>query len=436
MQYHFPLDLANQVHKKWTTTIGGEYTPPPLSSDQQLQTLLEVAYLAGMETDEARHLQFTLCCTPIVDSVRRHHQESTVEAWPFVSDRAFDVQEVRRLAAVTDLDTSAIWVRFSDKPDQALAVHGLMNLGPSWANARNAFTYHYDTLPEALLIRVPAPGRVMVYQGQYLIASLQSGNLQDGETFTPIGLLGAYPLFTEGHDLLRAEIPEPRHEDPREWHEFEWLAYVNTVLAIVNSIQLYGHGGAVIFASENCKFIEEEYVKIKYRLPTATNYLKKHFVDFMTLRHQLGDMWWLTEAEDKNAPKESEMRLTDYSLQEVQRRLAETCEFVGGLSGTDGAIVLRTDLSIEGFGTEILLDKARRSRVFKVSDPIGKTREELDSEQFGMRHRSAMRLCSMVPELVVFVISQDGGVSLVWNDKGDTCFKSGLKTTNINMVLA
>ena len=95
MRYEFPLDLAKQVRGKWTTTIGGQYTPPPLPGDQHLQVLLEVAYLAGLETDEARHLKFTLCCTPTVDSVRRQHQDSLVEVWPLVSDRTFNVQVTR-----------------------------------------------------------------------------------------------------------------------------------------------------------------------------------------------------------------------------------------------------------------------------------------------------------------------------------------------------
>lgn len=436
MHYDFPTDLAKQVRDKWTTTIGGEYTPPPLPYEQNLQSLLEVAYLAGMETDEARPLKFALCCTSEIDRVRRHYQDSSVETWSFTSDRAFNVQEIRRIAAVTDLDTSAIWVRFSNKPDQPLAIHGLLNLGSSWASARNAFTYQYDPLPEALLVRVQAPGRVMVYQGQYLIASLESGNLQSGEIFTPMGLLGAYPLFEEGSNLLRDEIPAPQYEEPHEWHNFEWLAYVNAVLAIVNSVQPRGHGGAIILAGKNCKLIKDKFVRIKYSLTTKINQLKKHFIDFMTLRHQFGDMLWLTETEDKGAPTETEIRLTNFLSHEAQRRLAETCEFIGNLSGTDGAIVLRTDLSVEGFGTEILLDKAKCSKVYKVSEPMSKKREELDSEQFGMRHRSAMRLCSAVRDLAVFVVSQDGGVSLVWNDKGEACFKSGLKTTNVNMVLA
>lgn len=123
-------------------------------------------------------------------------------------------------------------------------------------------------------------------------------------------------------------------------------------------------------------------------------------------------------------------------IQEAQRRLTETCMFIGNLAGSDGAIVLGTGLKVRGFGAEILLDKAKRSKVYMVKDSLARTKEEGDSESFGMRHRSAIRLCGAAVGLAVFVVSQDGGVSLVWNDNGDSCYKSGIQTTNANMVLA
>ena len=109
---------------------------------------------------------------------------------------------------------------------------------------------------------------------------------------------------------------------------------------------------------------------------------------------------------------------------------------MGNFSGTDGAIVIGTDLKVKGFGAEILLDRAKRSKVYEVKDPMRKTKEEGDSESFGMRHRSAMRLCGASNGLAVFVVSQDGRVTLVWNDNGDPCYKSGIQTTSANMVLA
>jgi hypothetical protein len=127
---------------------------------------------------------------------------------------------------------------------------------------------------------------------------------------------------------------------------------------------------------------------------------------------------------------------TECLLGDAQRNLAETCSFIGRFSGTDGALIMQTDLSVEGFGVEILLDKAMPARVYEVKMPSGKGEVELDSEQFGMRHRSAMRLCAAVPNLVIFVISQDGTVSLVWNEDGKVFFRSGIRIMNRNMVLA
>ena len=190
--------------------------------------------MASMETEESRPLKFNLCCTPIVDVVRRDQTDEIVEDWAFDKDRAFTIQEVRRLAVSTNVESSAIWVRFSDIPKQPLSIHGLLNLGSSWASARKAYTYHYSPLPEALLIKVESPGRLHVYQGQFLIASLGMGESQVGGTMSLLDLLGVYPLFIQGHDLLRKEIIPPKHEPVKEWHEFEWMAYVNTILAVVN----------------------------------------------------------------------------------------------------------------------------------------------------------------------------------------------------------
>jgi len=59
-----------------------------------------------------------------------------------------------------------------------------------------------------------------------------------------------------------------------------------------------------------------------------------------------------------------------------------------------------------------------------------------DSEESGMRHRSAIRLCAANSYVAAFVVSQDGGVTLVWNRQGRVYVKSGITTTNVNMIFA
>jgi hypothetical protein len=147
----FPCDFADLLREVWGNLMGGQYTPPPLPSALHLRNFLETMYFASMETDEARPLQFTTCATP--ESIDVVHDDKTgpVEVWPFATDRHFNVQEIRRLSAATDIDSSAIWVRFPVNEREPLSIHGLVNFGSSWAYTRRGYQYHHEQIPHAFL---------------------------------------------------------------------------------------------------------------------------------------------------------------------------------------------------------------------------------------------------------------------------------------------
>lgn len=432
---YFPSDFANHLRKIWNSLIAGQYTPPPLPKDLQLRSFLETIYLASMEREESRNLCFAACATPESFQILQEDEAETIEVWPFAKDRQLTVQEIRRLASATHLDSSAIWVRFPADDSRPMVIHGIINFGSSWAHARRGYQYHYDQIPHSFLLRAEGPGRLVAYQGQYRVAALIGGQIIEAVNISPLELVGAHPLFSEAHDLLRTDVVPPEYEVAREWHQFEWTAIINVILSVVNTIQANGHGGALIFASKSCDL--NDFLRIKYKLSDEAKGLRKHFVHFLNLRHKYGDMVWPPQFKE-GAPEAAEetKRLTMSELLEAQRKLAETCMFAGNLAGVDGSIVIGTDLKIKGFGSEILLDKAIVTKVFEAREPLNETMEEMDSESFGMRHRSAMRLCGSTTGLAVLVVSQDGEVSLVWNDKGRCCFKRGIQTANANMVLA
>lgn len=435
LSYSFPSDFAGILQEVWNNLMAGHYTPPPLLSPSNLRVFLETMYLASMETDEGRPMRFTACATLESMDVLNDDESRPVEVWPFATDRPFNVQEIRRLSAATHIDSSAIWVRFSIKENDPPSIHALVNFGSSWSYARRGYQYYHDQIPHAFLLRAEGPGRLVAYQGRYRVAALISGELVRSEGVSVFDMRGAYPVFSEVHDLLRPDVIPPQYETAREWHQFEWIAVINVILSIVNTIQQNGHGGTLIVACQDCEL--DKFLRLKYSLSQETNDLRDRFVHFMNLRHRHGDMVCPPQFKD-GAPKitEDEVRQIATEIQEAQRRLTESCMFVGNLAGTDGAIVLGTDLKVRGFGAEILLDKVKSSKVYMVKSPLENTKEEGHSESFGMRHRSAMRLCGTAIGLAVFVISQDGGVSLIWNDNGDSCYKSGIQTTNANMVLA
>jgi hypothetical protein len=388
-----------------------------------------------METDEARSLRFTVCATPEFMDFLHDEESDPIEVWPFATDRPFNVQEIRRLAAGTHLDSSAIWVRFAVAENEPPSIHGLINFGSSWAFARRGYQYHYDRIPHSFLLRAEGPGRLVAYQGHYRVASLIAGEIVRSVGVSVFDLRGAFLIFSEAHRLLRTDVTPPQYEAANEWHQFEWTAVINSILSIVNTIQHNGHGGTLIVACQTREL--DDLLNIKYRLSQKNNDLRSRFVHFLNLRHRQADMVWPSQFK-KDAPEvtEDEVQRIAVEIRRAERRLAESCMFVGNLAGTDGAIVLGADLKVKGFGAEILLDKAKPSKVYLVKYPLENTKEEGNSESFGMRHRSAMRLCGTADGLAAFVISQDGGVSLMWNDNGDSCYKNGIQTTNANMVLA
>ena len=439
IEFHSSPDkLAEQLHKSWFEFVAGQYTPPSVPSLPQFKSLLEVAYLATMEMEEGRPTTFTICCAAKDRIVERDRANQKVESWPFATVRTFSVQEIRRLAVATNSDSTFVWVHFAEREDSPLEIRGLLNLGPSWAIARNAYTYFYQSLPKTLTVRGISPGFLVVYQGDFAVGQIKSGFIHAGEPSRGfIGLLGTHPIFKEGHSVLRSMIMIPDHEYIKEWHKFEWRAYVNVVIAIVNSIKLQGHGGALIVASPRSKIIDDHMVRIKYRFSPPGQYLREAYIEFMNHRHKHSDRLVFLQKHDESIENDQQLNAAFFSLLDAEKRLAESCIFVGKLSGTDGALVLTSDFSLLGFGTEIRLEKVSTEvKVYKVKQPMDEAHEELDSEQFGMRHRSAIKLCSQCDEIIVFVVSQDGGISLVWNKERKVYLKSDIKTTNLNMIFS
>lgn len=436
-KHMFPGDLAKRVHEEWGRFVGGDYTPPAVPNQSQLDEILEVVYLVGLETDESRVLKFMVCCTVEGSMPQQQNGELLVESWAFIEPRKFSIQELRRLSASADLDSCAIWVTFSVGSQSRISINGLVNIGRSWAVARYAFSFNYEPLPHAMNIRVLGPGRLHVYEGNYCIWRLGSGIIQDiNERPIILDLDGIHSLLRAGHNEVRRLIDEPASEPPKEWHSFEFTAYLNSILAVVNSIQLNEHGGALILKGIGSDPVSRGLLKPKYRLDSRDNHLQTRFVNSMNMRHRLGDLYWRNQWGPGHPPAEAEMQIANWEFEEAQRKVAQACNLIGGMASTDGAVIMGADLTVEGFGAEIVLDKAGPAKAIKVTNLIDDDQsEEFESESKGMRHRSAIRLCAADPNLCVFVVSQDGGASLIWNREGVVKFMADVSTHNTNMIL-
>ena len=99
------------------------------------------------------------------------------------------------------------------------------------------------------------------------------------------------------------------------------------------------------------------------------------------------------------------------------RDLDRVSAFVASLSGVDGATVLDDTLTVLGFGWEIKA-KADPTDTILEFDSSESSGEERTLDGVGMRHRSAAYLCQNVPNLVAYVISQDGDISVIFQNDG------------------
>ena len=85
---------------------------------------------------------------------------------------------------------------------------------------------------------------------------------------------------------------------------------------------------------------------------------------------------------------------------------------MASLATVDGAVVMNRRFELLGFGGEIT-----------VAEPVPQIHRAVDLEATetiaamvdgeGTRHRSVYRLCQAVPDSLAFVVSQDGGITVV-----------------------
>src|SRR4051812_43847708 len=230
----FPKDLAKKVAERWENMVAGDYVVPPLPPPRLLRQLLEVAYLAAAVPEENRYPKFNIIAVPL----EAPKAQRLGKVWKFDNPRPLSVDEVRRLAPSVDSKKSAILVKWGV---DGWHIEGLVDLGTSWGRARIGLQYNYSHA-DALFIQLDRPGRVKVYQGEFLVVSLVDGKLQ---RFEGIDMhLALHEPVNRGLDILWENIALPKLEEPRDYHSFAFTALWNVVAAIANSIGEEGHGGA------------------------------------------------------------------------------------------------------------------------------------------------------------------------------------------------
>lgn len=432
MIYAFPADLAEQVIARWHTFVARHDQPaPPLPPAACLREVLETAFFASFAREEGRDLRFVLCCAPT--SVIAREGEGAVPVVPFERPRPLTPDALRSLAPAVNPTSAALLVRVPEEQSDSTIceVAGVLNVGSHLERARSGRAFYNRPAPHALLIDVRGAGEMHIYRGGIKLATLKSGRLQDQLAYSGLEFLPISEILASGTDALRSRIERPLTEPSRESSDFEWTALLNTILCIVNGVKEHGHGGTVLLVAPG--MVGTLPVETKFRVADRNSVVTDCFIHFVNARHRL------TAARDSFARtasgREGLSHLKNATFV-AEEDLADAADLAARLSAVDGALILRADLGIEGFGAEIVLDAAQAIDAHEVTGhPLRSgSWPRADSQSFGMRHRSAARCIAAAEGAAAFVVSQDGVVTFMWRQDGRLLLKRNVNTANPNMV--
>jgi hypothetical protein len=345
--------------------------------------------------------------------------------WLFETPRPLSVEELRRLVPVIDLNKSAILLAWQSN---GWLISGLMDLGTSWFRARIGLGYQYEH-PSCLFIQIDRPGRIRVYQGTYHVATLVDGKIERAQGLN-IHVFLHLPTIS-GLEAISSQVVAPEIENTRDYNEFEFTALWNTYAAIANSINVGGHGGAIIIVPPG-DTIPVKDMQLKYS--SNSTVLRSAFIEFLNVRHKLGDLMARHDQGQHITPQE--ISHAELRLHHSHNALVEVTRLIAQLSGCDGATVISADLTLLGFGAEINTKLREDATVVEMINEMQRRYRPLDVEQFGMRHRSVLKLVSQQPTYSALVVSQDGPISAVWHHDDKVMLQKGVNLVSLMMPWA
>lgn len=412
----FPIHLVRQIEQRW-----GE-REPPLPPSGILRQLVEAAYVASLTPEEGRYPSFNLCCLP--QGVRR--EESTLKIpgdwWRFVEPRRLDFREICKLAPALSPETDALWVSWTE--DQALSIRGVVNLKPDWPRWLRLLGEEASGLPTGLNLRVTAPGTITAYHGDWLLGELRSGTLHSPSETGVAAVEGILPAAARGVAALSAQFGRPKPAAAWSGSDREVVFWFETLFWVLDAVQALRHGGTLLVVPDERADDLQGSIRLKYAFASLPQRLQQTFLRLVDVEHRLGQATdaLLHEAQLSKrqiaALAEGKRRIRTLSQEAHKARVDHlmSTKFTGGLTAVDGAVLLTPSLRILGFGGEIRCELADCFRVLEYKHHSSTAGVHCDIEQFGMRHRSALKACGALAGAFAFVVSQDGDVALVWAD--------------------
>lgn len=342
-----------------------------LADADQLSALCTACFWASLEVEEGREVRGTVSiCSP----------DSVPVARAFTTPVPVTVQNLVALLTAS--------------PRTPLAVHGgLMGL-QVWGLL--------DSEPEGLMrLRIAGNGTLLASRSRQVLALMHQGVMS-----IPVAADEASLSQLVARTLGKERSLEQRGNFPAK------------LIRVVTTMIRHGHGGALVLVPpEDESWRQAVGFRFCFDDKGAT-LLHNSVRDFENVLDEAGRGYDDLVAGRKNCASLLALR-EQYEAVNFLRTLSESLfRRVGDLSLIDGAVVMDMDLRLHGFGAKLLFGPEEFS-VTTLNAVTGRLRERVPlAELGGMRHQSAARFVNGNRACDVFVVSQDGRLSMFsWSER-------------------
>ncbi|MET0794529.1 MAG: putative sensor domain DACNV-containing protein [Polyangiaceae bacterium] len=398
----YPAQLADFVLDHWPVAV-------PLTLDRRaLAELLSTCFQASLAHEEGRNVRFRLVSsTP--EELAQASEGSDFLCLEFSELQDFTPDAARRLSPAAPFHSSLVGV--SQQGDKWLMwgiVHTGANwLAPTWGGRRRG--------GESLVlpaVHVLGPGRIGVYSGADLVASLEHGMIE--ATTTDVFTSEWLSQLFRGQRAKIAEI-QAQAAGTRPNPDLVRVVSQHMVRRAIFLIRQAGHGGLMLFADtellDMCQATGKGPLKIKYAFRESEarrrygSLLQRLFEALAKHGDGAVDLQRFLAAETKDVIG-------------VEHSIFELSRLVSGLAAVDGAVVLNKRFELIGFGAEVSGELPYPDVVEQALDVEGERRSAEPANSVGTRHRAAYRFVTAHPTGLAIVISMDGIVRFVASIQG------------------
>jgi hypothetical protein len=401
--HSYPKDLSARV----AAALRQRKLPVPPSSG--LDRLFEVLFFASIKADELRTTKVSVIAldpeAPDPSPPHRIRQDR----WSYITLGAhleLSAGVLSKLSQATDPRSSSLAIWF--KGARAY-VWGLID-------QQNGFfdyiSHESESGPERLGLFqavVTSPGWVTVYHEYERLAELRVNSISVRQP----DVLWRGPIYSRLDAGILRYISRVETRLKRDDRKFRLTSEDHGELT--SSWLQFHHGAAFLFTQSNRELNVKHSINYT-RIANALNGIGY----FQTKKYQTFERIDAVEKIGDTIPSDLhyDWVIAEDELQDSRSELDSAIWFVSLLSRIDGAVLLDFDMSVLGFGVEILTTTAP-SFIFRASDAIGSQRrlQKVAYEDYGTRHRSMVRYCAGHPGAVGFVISQDGEVRAITADR-------------------